>query len=366
MSILNLTQCWSAYSTLSEDYYNLSAAYNASGCGTDACSDQAGKWDLGYHVGALFVILAASALGAAIPILAKYWTCCWVSSALALCLGKCVGTGVVLACGLVHMLQPAAESLTSPCVPAAFNSDYPAYAYLFAMVAGLFMQLVEFLLTQLLIARFTKTEQNPASTQPESEERCAAPGKDDSAEHIDALKILAHSHAHGVLAATEPLPKLIEAYMIEFGVTTHSVLIGLALGIVSDDELTTLLIALTFHQLFEGVALGCRVAEAGFSRVNALLMALVFSVSAPLGIAIGIATASSLNVNGETYLLVQGIFDAVCGGILIYIGYSLLLIDFVRDMETVCVRPHKRPKQAAMFAFLWLGAGLMAFIGKYV
>ena len=95
-------------------------------------------------------------------------------------------------------------------------------------------------------------------------------------------------------------------------------------------------------------------------------MALVFSISAPVGIAIGIATASSLNVNGETYLLVQGIFDAVCGGILIYIGYSLLLIDFVRDMETVAVRPHKRLKQAAMFAFLWLGAGLMAFIGKYV
>ncbi len=38
-----------------------------------------------------------------------------------------MGTGVVLACALVHMLQPSSQSLTSPCVPWEFNTDSNAY-----------------------------------------------------------------------------------------------------------------------------------------------------------------------------------------------------------------------------------------------
>ena len=62
-----------------------------------------------------------------------------------------MGTGVVLACALVHMLQPSAQSLTSVCVPTEFNTDYPAYAFLFAMLAALVMQFVEVGVGYLLI-----------------------------------------------------------------------------------------------------------------------------------------------------------------------------------------------------------------------
>ena len=173
-----------------------------------------------------------------------------------------------------------------------------------------------------------------------------------------------HGHAHSVLLAAG-FKRTISAYMIEFAVTVHSVFIGLANGIDGDDQLHVLLVALVFHQMFEGIALGSRIADANLpSHWHEVLLTTVFSIAAPLGIAIGIAVKTGLNPNGETFLLIQGTFDGVCGGILIYIGLVLLLKDFPEDMIKFC--GNNNYKKAGMFGALYLGAGLMAFIGKYL
>ena len=93
----------------------------------------------------------------------------------------------------------------------------------------------------------------------------------------------------------------------------------------------------------------------------------MFSVAAPIGIAIGIGIVSSLYPNGETFLLVQGTFDGWCAGILLYIGYYLLLKDFPEDMEHHCLgKKHETWMRLGMFFALWVGAGLMAFLGNYL
>lgn len=38
-------------------------------------------------------------------------------------------------------------------------------------------------------------------------------------------------------------------YLVEAGIVMHSILIGLALGVASGSEFTTLLIAISFHQV---------------------------------------------------------------------------------------------------------------------
>ena len=81
-------------------------------------------WSIGLHVAAVFVVLIASSVGACIPILAKYHPGFDIDPYYII-LGKCMGIGVVLSCGLVHMLQPASESLTSPCLPWEFNTGQP-------------------------------------------------------------------------------------------------------------------------------------------------------------------------------------------------------------------------------------------------
>jgi solute carrier family 39 (zinc transporter), member 1/2/3 len=142
---------------------------------------------------------------------------------------------------------------------------------------------------------------------------------------------------------------------------------GLATGVVAESELRGLLIALVFHQAFEGVALGSRLVDAGMPGWHEVVLSAVFSLAAPLGLAVGVGVTSSLNVSGETYLLVQGTLDGVCAGILLYLGFTLLAVDFPADMKRYCTGARAGAGwQGGMFLALWLGAGGMAFIGKYL
>ena len=143
---------------------------------------------------------------------------------------------------------------------------------------------------------------------------------------------------------------------------------GLATGVVGIDELKALLVALCFHQFFEGVALGSRLADADMpSHWQEASLSLVFSFAAPIGLAVGVGVTTSLNVAGQTFLLVQGTFDGVCAGLLMYLGFSLIFLDFPADMRKFCAgKPNELAMRGGMFCALWLGAGLMAFIGKYL
>lgn len=48
-------------------------------------------------------------------------------------------------------------------------------------------------------------------------------------------------------------------------------------------------------------------------------------------------------------------------------SYILLIKDFPADMRRFCVGgKHEMLRRTGMFFAVWLGAGLMAFIGKYM
>jgi zinc transporter 1/2/3 len=64
-------------------------------------------------------------------------------------------------------------------------------------------------------------------------------------------------------------------------------MIGLALGVTSGSGFTTLLVALSFHQFFEGFAIGSAAVGAGLGAAQAAAMGLAFSATTPAGIAMG-------------------------------------------------------------------------------
>ena len=93
------------------------------------------------------------------------------------------------------------------------------------------------------------------------------------------------------------------------------------MGTSSGSEFTALLIALCFHQFFEGFALGSTVVDANFkSRAITYMLVMAYAVTTPLGVGIGIAIHQSYNANSTQALLSQGILDALSAGILIYTG----------------------------------------------
>ncbi|KAJ1950456.1 low-affinity Zn(2+) transporter zrt2 [Linderina pennispora] len=72
-------------------------------------------------------------------------------------------------------------------------------------------------------------------------------------------------HSPGSTIADMPLPvdvkrRAMATYILEVGIALYSVLVGLALA-VSDKDFTVMLVAICFHQFFEGLALGSSLAE---------------------------------------------------------------------------------------------------------
>lgn len=89
-----------------------------------------------------------------------------------------------------------------------------------------------------------------------------------------------------------------------------------------------MLAALVFHQLFEGLGLGARIAmlvwPSGISStIKKWSMCLAYALTTSVGIAIGIGVHASVNMNGRAILLSTGILDSISAGILLYSEINL-------------------------------------------
>jgi len=146
--------------------------------------------------------------------------------------------------------------------------------------------------------------------------------------------------------------------------TVHSIIIGITTSVSDDSELNKLLPALTFHQFFEGFALGARLGTVGFHWTTEVILALIYSLSAPVGQAIGLGIVNTYNGNGVTANLVQGHFDSVAAGILLYVALVQLLAgDFAHDYAG-CGKDYWR--KVIIFLCLYTGATIMAIIGIWL
>lgn len=154
-------------------------------------------------------------------------------------------------------------------------------------------------------------------------------------------------------------------FILEFGVIFHSIFIGLTLA-VSGDEFTVLYIVLAFHQSFEGLGLGSRLAVAEWPRGKEWLpyaLGFAYALSTPIAIAVGIGVRQTLQPESLTTLTVNGVFDSISAGILIYTGLvELMAHEFMFNTE---MRKSSIGVTLLAFGCMCLGAGLMALLGKW-
>jgi zinc transporter 1/2/3 len=315
-------------------------------------------------VAAIFILFLASALGVIVPLVPKYVRS-FREYPYLIILGKCGGTGVMLSCSLVHMILPSTEALTSACLPTLFNSAYPAFSFAFALLAALGSHL-----TEILLFTFIAGGDDAEPTDHADADRSVADvdGVEDpsikkaGSQKSDLLGVQEHRKDREQLVKAKQLN---EALLAEFSLSVHSVFVGIALGVSDNSTVVALMIALIFHQLLEGVALGCRLADSTIGPWTVTLFATIFSASCSVGIIIGIGVYRSLNTSGETFLLIQGIFDGISGGLLLYSGFQLLLIDFREDLKVHCRGVHRNLMILGMFTALWVSAFAMSLIGAW-
>ena len=321
---------------------------------SDECNNiDTGSYNTTLHIAAVFIEIAVSFLGTMIPIIGKKNPRFQISD-FVFSLGKNFGTGVILATAFIHMLAPAYENLTNDCLPDFFSGDYP-FAPLFALLAVLSIQFIQTLATAHARGTLSTSTVNATGYDYhtiESESSGAYGGH----EH--------HDHVHTLLLEKDKSARRISTYMLELGIATHSVIIGITLGVARDDEFKGLLIALAFHQFFEGIALSTTVLDAGFkSLVQPVGVVIFYTLTTPVGVAIGIVISSTYNANSTSALLVEGIFDAVSAGILLYDGLvNMVNNNITHSEEFLNASPIRK---FFSFVALWLGVTIMAIIGKW-
>ncbi|KAH9847089.1 Zinc/iron permease [Lenzites betulinus] len=166
--------------------------------------------------------------------------------------------------------------------------------------------------------------------------------------------------------------QVIGILVLQMGIMIHSLVIGLTLSIASGPEFTSLVIAIGFHQLFEGLSLGIRIAglpskhsEDGFKHLSGRtlkpLLAVTFAITTPIGIGLGLATLSGAASTGPRLTLIQGVMSAISAGMLIYAAcVEMLAGDFVMDAHLW--RSSVR-RQVLALVSLFAGAAAMAAIG---
>jgi len=159
---------------------------------------------------------------------------------------------------------------------------------------------------------------------------------------------------------------LLQCMLLEAGILFHSVFIGMAVSVATGTGFIVLLIAISFHQTFEGLALGSRIA--GITAFppgspKPWLMALAYGTTTPLGQAIGLFVHNLYDPQSQMGLLMVGVMNAISSGLLLFAGLvELLAEDFLSDKSYETLRGARRLEACAAVV---AGSMLMALVGAW-
>jgi len=144
----------------------------------------------------------------------------------------------------------------------------------------------------------------------------------------------------------------------------HSVLIGLTLAV--DAKFKVLFVVIIFHQTFEGLGIGSRLAYLSLPQKYCYVPyigAFLYGITTPIGIAVGLGVRTTYNPGSTRATMVSGILDSLSAGILMYTGFvELLAHEFLFSQE---MREASLGKLLYALACMMLGCGLMALLGKW-
>ncbi|KAI8966931.1 Zinc/iron permease [Mycotypha africana] len=373
-------------------------------------------YHLGLRIGAIFILFGTTTIGTFFPIILHRISPYkqgdireWI-----LTVGKFFGTGVILATAFVHMLPEAMENFHSPCLTDGWLS-YGAFGGVFCMIASFALQLLEIVsVTHVnklqkrsqerqirdaelgfqkqmtadaaLVSEKLKDDQHTATQSPAHQQTTAAEKptviKDNSITTTAEARDLEHDrdqhhhhhshhhigddhgHTHGIIFQSEDAYKHIGTYILELGIIMHSIIIGITLSNVRNEQFTTLLIALVFHQFFEGIALGTRLNEIPYKKLyKPVALGFLYTLMTPIGTAIGIGIHASFNPNSYSAVLAAAILDSLSAGILLYNAYVSLMS---MEMSHNTAFHHASTfRKICSFLSMYIGAALMSVLGKW-
>ncbi|CAM1501273.1 Fc.00g104350.m01.CDS01 [Cosmosporella sp. VM-42] len=340
---------------------------------------------LGARVSAIFVILIVSSAATFFPVLATRSKRIRVPLYVYL-FARYFGAGVIVATAFIHLLDPAYEEI-GPASCVGMTGNWSVYSWPPAIVLTSVMAifLMDFLAEYMVETKYGMG--HDAAHRPDAQDIVTGGGNNDqSHRHLHSgdqdtadkrtsqgaagdltsnTKLSDVDSVTGSVDAERAFRQQISAFLIlEFGVIFHSIIIGLNLGVISD-EFSQLYPVLVFHQSFEGLGIGARLSAIPFPsrhRWMPWLLCLAYGLTTPISIAIGLGLRKTYNGSSFTANVVSGVLDSISAGILIYTGLVEML---ARDFLFNPGRTRDKRRISFMLFALYLGALLMALIGKW-
>uniref|UniRef100_A0ACD5U7T8 Uncharacterized protein n=1 Tax=Avena sativa TaxID=4498 RepID=A0ACD5U7T8_AVESA len=369
--------------------------------------------------GSLLAILIASAVGVCLPVALTRAFKGREGYARGLLLVKCYAAGVILSTSLVHVL-PDAYAALADCAVASQRPwrDFP-FAGLLCLIGALLALLVDLSASSHLeahghvVQHQEEEEQTPYAPIPTTkkapvfelagemsprkgafllDDEDPAPRADRNGGDTDRDDVALFGRAR-LVRSDEPVVvpsggchggghhEVVEvgggeeeearkkqkmvSKVLEIGIVFHSVIIGVTLGMSQDVcAIRPLVVALSFHQVFEGMGLGGCIAQAGFGMATVGYMCMMFSVTTPLGILLGMAVfhMTGYDDSSPNALIIEGLLGSLSAGILVYMALvDLISLDFFHNkMMTSSLKLKK-----ASYIALVLGSASMSILALW-
>ncbi|KAH0836531.1 Zinc/iron permease [Lanmaoa asiatica] len=313
----------------------------------------------GLRVGSVFVILATSTCGAFFPVLAKRTKWLRVPTAV-FDFAKYFGSGVIVATAFIHLLGPAISELGSTCLSAAWQ-EYP-YPLALAMLSLYILFIVEIIAFRVGTARLAALGiKHDAHGHGVGSHTAHGPEGAYEDEKSTSIDLEGSQPGHFEDSA---MAQVIGVFILEFGVLLHSLLIGLTLAV--DPSFKILFVVIVFHQTFEGLGIGSRLAFMQLAPQYKYIPycgAFLYAITTPIGIAAGLGIRNTYNPNSTTASIVSGVMDSLSAGILLYTGLvELVAHEFLFNKEMNKASPKKL---AYALCCMLSGTGIMALLGRW-
>ncbi|KIW21294.1 hypothetical protein PV08_01874 [Exophiala spinifera] len=385
-------------------------------CGSSQSDEE---YNVASHVFALLLIFALSTLACSFPVVARRFPHLPIPHRF-LFLSRHFGTGVLIATGFIHLLPTAFESLTDPCLPDFWSKHFRPMPGFIAMLAVFVVVSIEMFFAskgaghshssewegmpaeprhahmgggesshgngQISLNQLDTplTPYNDATPKPRNSPSSDS-GSDDELDELDPIAdesaTLNHPHQrklseyddnalrrHGNPSDENPRRLFLQCLLLEAGILFHSIFIGMAVSVATGTQFVVLLIAICFHQTFEGFALGARIAALipklfDASSPKPWLMALAYGTTTPIGQAIGIWMRELYDPASKVGLLMVGITNAISSGLLLFAGLvQLIAEDFLSEKSYESLKGWRRIEACLAVG---LGSLLMAIVGAF-
>lgn len=254
-----------------------------------------GEYNTPLHVGALLIVLFASSMACAFPLLAVKFPALRIPGRFFFAV-RHLGTGVLIATAFVHLLPTAFISLNDPCLSDFWVKDFPEMPGAIALAGIFLVTIIEMVfhpsraISPVQVVSEYPADNNPASGQNVARVREIGPlsGRTSSIGHQlshltreagddcsgsppygdqgDGLQRKSDPDLPNVPADNDPersagyhleldltpeqkqRKELLQVILLEVGILFHSIFIGMSLSVAVGNEFVVLLIAIVFHR----------------------------------------------------------------------------------------------------------------------